>query len=100
MSQNQICLITKQADHLTIQYAQEWFQEDIENLSTLIFSQIKSFEIQENIVGADRENIRFGWQNNYFILNFDCYSQSCWLEGQDEVSTSNLESLYCAINQQ
>lgn len=99
MSENQICLVTKQVDFLTVQYAQEWFQEDIENLSTLIFSQLKSFEIQEKIVGADRENIRFSWQNHYFILNFDCYSQSCWLEGQDDVSTSYLENLCLEIKE-
>lgn len=99
MSENQICLVTKQVDILTVKYAQEWFQEDIENLSTLIFSQLKSFEIQEKIVGADRENIRFSWQNHYFILNFDCYSQSCWLEGQDDVSTSYLENLCLEIKE-
>jgi len=90
--------ITKQTEYLTVNCEQAWFQEDIESLSEQVFSKLAQYKIQEKILGADRENIRFSWQDHYFILNFDCCSQSCWLEGQDEVSSKYLETLYLELS--
>jgi hypothetical protein len=56
--------------------------------------------IQDKIIGADRENIRFSWKDCYFVLNFDYYSQSCWIEGQDSASTQELATLHLAITKQ
>jgi len=98
MSKNQITLIAKQDDYLTVQFKNNWFQEDVESLANLLFKRLTPIEIQENILGADRENIRFSWSDHYFILNFDCYSQSCWFEGQDQASTNHLAALYSTIN--
>jgi hypothetical protein len=72
-----------------------WFQEDINQLYQDVFSLLDDIEIKEVISGADRENIRFSWQINYdFILNFDCYSQSCWLEAENELSQTKISMLY------
>ncbi len=72
-----------------------WFQEDINTLYLGIFSLLEDVVIKEVISGADRENIRFSWQINYdFILNFDCYSQSCWLAAENELSQDKLVMLY------
>jgi len=72
-----------------------WFQEDINKLYQDVFSLLDDIEIKEVISGADRENIRFSWQINYnFILNFDCYSQSCWLEAENELSQAKISMLY------
>jgi len=90
--------ITKQTDHLTVNFEQAWFQEDIDSLSEQLFTMLAGFKIQEKILGADRENIRFCWQAHYFILNFDCCSQSCWLEGQDEASSNYLDNLYLELS--
>ena len=98
MFKNQITLIAKQDDYLTVQFKHNWFQEDVESLADLLFKLLTPIEIQEKILGADRENIRFSWSGHYFILNFDCYSQSCWFEGQDQVSTNHLVALYSIIN--
>jgi len=89
--------VTPQAEHLALIFSNYWFQEDIEILTQLVFSSLTSINIQEKIIGADRENIRFSWQKHYFILNFDCCSQSCWLEGQDNASTGHLANLYSVI---
>ena len=89
--------LTYQVDHLSIYFENEWYQENIEALITLLLSPIMPVTIQEKIIGADRENIRFSWQNYYFVLNFDCYSQSCWLEGQGSKSTEYLAHLYAEL---
>ena len=61
--------LTYQADLLSVYFENDWYQE----------------------------NIRFSWENHYFVLNFDCYSQSCWLEGQGSKSTESLANLYSAL---
>ena len=61
--------LTYQADLLSVYFENDWYQE----------------------------NIRFSWENHYFVLNFDCYSQSCWLEGQGSKSTESLANLYAAL---
>lgn len=92
-----ITAITKHAEYLVVNFSQPWFQEDIATLTQCIFSKVTLINIQEKIIGADRENVRFNWQEYYFILNFDCCSQSCWLEGQDNESMENLANLYLAL---
>lgn len=89
--------ITQQEDHLNVIFEVEWYQDDIEALINLLLMPLNPFTIQEKIIGADRENIRFSWNNSYFVLNFDCYSQSCWIEGQDSASTKQLAELNLAI---
>ncbi|MCJ8294511.1 MAG: DUF3630 family protein [Colwellia sp.] len=86
-----------QADHLSVSFKNDWYQENIAALITLLLSPIMPVTIQEKIIGADRENIRFCWQDHYFVLNFDCYSQSCWLEGQGSKSTEYLAHLYAVL---
>ncbi len=71
-----------------------WYQEDILQLQQLLLDHIDSIIIQERIIGADRESIRFVWQSSYhYLLNFDYYSQSCWFESQDEISVKQLKKL-------
>jgi len=89
--------ITKQATYLTVKFEHSWFQEDIEDLSEQLLHLLVPMKIQDKILGADRENIRFSWQGYYFILNFDCCSQSCWFEGQDEASSNYINTLYLEL---
>jgi hypothetical protein len=67
---------------LQIVFAKDWYQEDVTQLITTILSFLKDHQVLENISGADRENCRFKWRSDYFILNFECYSQSCWIENE------------------
>ncbi|PKI17784.1 DUF3630 family protein [Colwellia sp. 12G3] len=92
--------LTYQIDHLNVIFKNDWYQENIDELIELLFLPIQSVVIKEKIIGADRENIRFSWENCYFVLNFEYYSQSCWIEGQDSTSTKQLTTLHLAITKQ
>lgn len=76
---------------LTITFAQEWQQEDIAWLLKLINQTLHNVQTIEHIVGADREAYRQQWQNNHFIVNFDVYSQSCWLEMEIAAESEKLK---------
>lgn len=101
MTNQHILKIDPIDDYLVLYFCSPWEQEDLTNLTELLFSGLNSsqstVQIQERILGADRENVRFCWQSHYFILNFDCCSQSCWIEGQDLQSTENLPLLFAKI---
>ncbi len=81
-------------EQIAILFDQNWFQEDIIMLRQLLLSKIPDHQVKEVILGADRENIRFLWVSAEFVLNFDFYSQSCWICAQDEISTPKIQSLY------
>lgn len=67
---------------LQITFSDDWYQEDVPQLISNILSSLKDHHVLENISGADRENCRFQWSKGYFIANFECYSQSCWIENE------------------
>jgi hypothetical protein len=54
-------------------------------------NKLKTLEI---IMGADRAYQRFEYQSDFFTLQFECNSQSCWIEAEDETSRQALPQLY------
>lgn len=81
-------------DVIVIGWLNTWYQEDIEDLLSVIVSLSNDIEIVEKLIGADRESIRVIWQQQfYFVLHFDFYSQSCWIDGEDHHSSKNLPAL-------
>jgi len=84
---------------ITIFFEQDWFQEDIGELSQSILKRIPDNEIKESTYGADREDIRFQWQHAAFMLNFDYYSQSCWISAHSEMDTPHIERIFNIITQ-
>ncbi|TPH15550.1 DUF3630 family protein [Litorilituus lipolyticus] len=79
---------------IVIQFSEYWYQEDIETLSERLINTDTAFDLQEKIVGADRESLRVIWQNKeQLMIHFDCYSQSCWLESTDAASEAALENV-------
>ena len=94
MKQMTIQSINYEDDHISIFFDRDWFQEDIVTLRQLILDQISNHQIREIIEGADRENIRFIWLHTDFILNFDYYSQSCWINTHDEISVPKIQRLF------
>ena len=92
--------LTYQEEHLNVIFKNDWYQENISQLIDLLFFPIKPVVIQQKIIGADRENIRFSWNDCYFVLNFEYYSQSCWIEGQDGENIQQLMDLYLAMTKQ
>jgi len=75
---------------LQLTFSDYWYQEDVPQLISNILSSLTDHHILENISGADRENCRFQWSTGYFIVNFECYSQSCWIENE---TASDIELL-------
>ena len=65
---------------LDIRFSEQWYQEDIKQLCQDICQFLPDVKKVESLQGADRETFRLRWQNYYLLLNFDFYSQSCWLE--------------------
>jgi hypothetical protein len=97
-TQQSVASIQQSDNCVTFKFLCFWYQEDIEFLKAKVFDNLPVITVLEVIEGADRVNIRFVWQNkSYFSLNFDCYSQSCWIEGEDVVSTQQLGSLITSI---
>jgi len=60
-----------------------WYQEDVDGLTVILIKHLEGAEITERIIGADRINVRFSYKYRYFVLNFEYYSQSCWIEAED-----------------
>ena len=96
--ENTVKLIERREGYLSITFAKVWYQEDISRLVEHLLLPIIPINIQEKNIGADREDIRFSWDNHFFVLNFDFYSQSCWIEGQDYIESDYLEALYSALS--
>jgi len=81
-------------EQIAILFDKNWFQEDIIELRQLLLNKIPNHNVKEVTLGADRENIRFLWENAEFIINFDCYSQSCWFSSHDEMSKLSIQNLF------
>jgi hypothetical protein len=88
------------SDHqITVLFNQIWFQEDIATLYQLLLKKIPNHYVKETIIGADRESVRFQWRETEFVINFDCYSQSCWFETQDPHNAKKAYSLFNLLTQ-
>jgi hypothetical protein len=71
---------------LQISFTNDWYQENIINLAELVFEKLDHCQTIERVSGADKEYYRFMWSEHRFIVNFECYSQSCWIENEVEIS--------------
>ncbi|MDX2319534.1 DUF3630 family protein [Colwelliaceae bacterium BS250] len=78
---------------LLITFKQMWDQDDISDLSELIFSQFDGARIIEAVTGADRQYYRFNYHNEYLILHFESYSNACWLEPEDQQSSEKIADI-------
>ena len=67
---------------LSIIFVELWFQEEIDMLVGIVMAKMIDSGIIEHLKGADRESIRFNWDGHLFVLNFEYYSQSCWIESE------------------
>jgi len=74
-----------------------WYQEDVDGLTAILIKFVEGAEITESIIGADRINVRFSYKHGYFVLNFEYYSQSCWIEDKSsDVFIANIaQSIRC-----
>ncbi|GAA6171442.1 hypothetical protein NBRC116592_11120 [Colwellia sp. KU-HH00111] len=86
--------IAYRAEIIDILFNKSWYQEDINLLTKLLLNKVTASQIKETILGADRENIRFQYLDAEFVLNFDYYSQSCWICPNDEASQNKTHQLF------
>lgn len=78
------------SNSLQIIFSDHWYQEDTVQLTQNILNLLENHKVLEQISGGDRENCRFEWLQEYFMLNFEYYSQSCWIENE---TTPNIDLL-------
>ena len=97
LRQDKIKSIEHVNNQIIIVFANEWFQDDIQLLSQSVLSKIAEYQIREHILGADREYFRFAWQSNEFLLNFEYYSQSCWIDAHEPESHPKILTLFKQI---
>lgn len=83
---------------LQVVFNDNWYQEDITTLALYVLCLLEDHHVIETISGADREYCRFEWQQNHFIINFECYSESCWIENETIPNTTLLNSIKQCLN--
>lgn len=72
----------------------QWEQDDFSTLRMCFLAQFPQFKVLEHVQGADRDIIRLTWQDRHFSLNFEYYSESIWLEADDEKSVTALNVIF------
>lgn len=87
---------TEQSILLTI--TPEFDYDDIEQIAAICWQAISGAEVVEEIPGADRINYRFRYNQHYFVLNFEVYSQSCWIEVEAGSAHPALEVLLAGFS--
>ncbi|MFD2165673.1 DUF3630 family protein [Thalassotalea euphylliae] len=71
----------KQREHcIDIRLAQSFDEDDVESIAESLIQRHLDARTIENISGADRFNARFILNSSTFVLNFEIYSQSCWID--------------------
>ncbi len=76
----------------------QWYQEDTKKLADEILTALHDAKENDTMSGADRATVRFNWQGGYFLLNFECYSQSCWISPEDMTSQHLLSLMFSLLN--
>ena len=83
---------------LLIAFMQEWDQDDMNLLSKCIFNRLPAHKIKEHIQGADRECYRFTFNGEPLVLQFESYSESCWIEPEDQLQSQQLLKIALLLN--
>ncbi|WP_448549512.1 DUF3630 family protein [Thalassotalea fusca] len=79
----------------------QWQDEEISGMINWFFTRFTQCVSREHILGADRVSERFEWQSREYVLNFESYSQSVWIEAftvEVPDSAVDLTDLYLYIN--
>ena len=81
----------------------EWEDEEVIGMTTMFFARCSQCLQRERILGADRVSERFQWQSRDYVLHFESYSQSVWIEllcADTPDEPSSIADLYHYISQQ
>lgn len=94
-----IAALEQQQRLLLITFDHEWDQDDIAQLSDIVLQQLnheaaQDLHVIEHVKGADREYFRIRFQQDYLILQFESYSNSCWIEPEDQLEIQTLNVIH------
>lgn len=79
---------------LLFRFKDYWECEDIPELQQHISLLLAGYQLIENVLGADRQYMRFEWQSFSYILQFESYGQSCWLESDASDESIAIETIH------
>ncbi|NMP16968.1 DUF3630 family protein [Thalassotalea sp. Y01] len=86
--------LTKINSHtVSLDLANQWDQEQALSLSQEILAKLGQHQVIETIAGADRFDCRFRFAEQDFVLHFEHYSESCWIEADDEFNELGIAPL-------
>ena len=78
---------------ILITFVQLWDQDDIEQLAQMVLAKIANHQLLETVIGADRQYYRIRVNDEYLVLHFESYSNSCWLEAEDQLPVTCLTTI-------
>ena len=84
--------------NLYFSFEQMFEEENYLQFTQAITDKWLNTRIIEHVLGADRVNIRIEYKGLIYVLNFEFYSQSCWLESEAPAPISNLEIILSQLN--
>lgn len=81
---------------LSIEFDSPWMMDDLSPFIDHVINVCGITTVNEVILGADLHCVRFTYEEDVFLLQFEEYSQSSWIETETpegEVHLMTLESL-------
>ena len=88
---------TLHQDYISFEFEQSFEQEDIAQLNAKLVTHFPQAQVLETYLGADRVSYRMQVHEQYWVIHYEVYSQSCWLESEYETTEVELKSLYFSI---
>lgn len=89
--------LSETSETITLTYSSKWSDEDIPTMAQNFLENIAESKIVESTLGADRAYFRFDWKDYPFILHYEIYSQSCWIEAEGLIESFIVEAFYQII---
>ncbi len=83
---------------ITIRFNKPWDYEQIPELIKIIMAATDNVHVIEKTSGADRQYLRFEWCKHIYLLHFESYSQSSWIEAENELGRALISELYANMN--
>ncbi|MDN3652972.1 DUF3630 family protein [Thalassotalea ponticola] len=82
---------------VAITFTDDWQIEQTEDLAKHILSYLDEHQVLEKVIGADRFDCRFRFLQCDFVLHFEHYSESCWIEAQDRFNQRGVQDIVAAL---
>jgi len=84
----------QEGHYIAINFNRDWSQEDVAQLSRELLDKLGEIKVIEHAQGADLETLHFLYLDQEFLLSFEFYGQSCWIESLNNQGLAYLNDLY------